>query len=137
MRPQYETVFALITLALTVPYFIGETYHYVAYVGIGNNFLGYFCDLITIALMLMGSIASLKNKNSSAAGWLAGAWGFAACLGYRAFMWRYEAFKAGRPTDLEPAYVIWVVGAMMVIAFIGFAYGLYIARPQDQNLLAN
>ena len=105
MRPQYETVFALITLALTVPYFIGETYHYVAYVGIGNNFLGYFCDLITIALMLMGSIASLKNKNGSAAGWLAGAWGFAACLGYRAFMWRYEAFKAGQPTDLEPAYV--------------------------------
>ena len=52
MRPPYETVFAVITLGLTVPYFIGETYHYVAYVGIGNNFLGYFCDLITIALML-------------------------------------------------------------------------------------
>ena len=51
MRPPYETVFAVITLGLTVPYFIGETYHYVAYVGIGNNFLGYFCDLITICLL--------------------------------------------------------------------------------------
>ena len=49
-------------------------------------------------------------------------------------MWRYEAFKASQLTDLEPAYVIWVVGAMMVIAFIAFAYALYIARPQDQNL---
>jgi len=135
MRPLHETVFALITLGLTLPYFIGETYHYVAYVGIGNNFLGYFCDLITIALMWLGSITSLKNKDRSAAGWLAGAWGFAACLGYRSFMWRYEALKDGQPTDLEPAYVIWVVGIMMVISFIAFAYSLYIARPQNHKVL--
>ena len=130
MRSPKETAFALITLVLTLPYFIGETYHYVAYVGFGNHFLGYLCDLITIALMWLGSIASLKNRDRSAAGWLAGAWGFAACLAYRSFMWRYEALQDGQSTDFEPTSVIWIVGGLVVISFIAFAYALYLARPQ-------
>ena len=130
MRSSKETNFALITLGLSIPYLIGETFHYFTYVGIGNYFLGYFCDLITIALMWLGSITSLKNRDISAAGWLAGAWGFASCLAYRSFMWRYEALQEGQTSDFEPTNTIWIVGGMMIISFIAFAYALYLARPQ-------
>ncbi len=130
MRSSKETTFALITLGLSIPYLIGETFHYITYVGIGKYFLGYFCDLITIALMWLGSITSLKNRDISAAGWLAGAWGFASCLGYRGFAWRYEALQDGQTSDLEPTNTIWIVGGMMIISFVAFAYSLYLARPQ-------
>lgn len=133
MRPPTETAFALITLVLSVPYLLGETCHYIAYVGFGNHFLGYLCDLITIALMWLGSITSLKNRGISAAGWLAGAWGFATCLAYRSFMWRFEAFQDGQTPDFEPTNTIWVVGGLMVISFIAFAYALYLARPQKAS----
>ena len=121
------------TLAMSIPYFIGETFHYVVYVGPWNYFLGYFCDLIAIALMLLASISSLKRRDISSSGWFAGAWGFAFCLAYRSFMWRYEALKSGNPTDTEPASVLWIIGIMMAISMVAFIFSLYLARPQERE----
>ena len=131
IRPKGETGLAWITLILSIPYLIGETYHYIAYVGFGNYFLGYFCDLITIALMWLGSVTSLRMRDRSASGWLAGAWGFAACLAYRAFTWRYEAVQQGESTGAEPSFTVWIIAGMGVISFMAFAYALYLARPRS------
>lgn len=132
MRQPGETRFAIFTLILSVPYLIGETYTYFAHVGFGQYFLGYFVDLIAIALMLMAGIASLRHKNRSAAGWLAGTWGFLACLNYRAFAWRYYELKDNGAIGTEPGAVFTILVVALVVTFGGFLYALFLSRPQQK-----
>lgn len=129
MRRAGETTFALFTLGLTVPYFLGETYSYFTYVGFGNYFLGYFVDLIAMALMLLASVASLRNKQSSAAGWLAAAWGFTACLNFRSFAWRYYEVKDSGSLGEEPTAVLYLLGGLLLLSFGALIYSLYLSRP--------
>lgn len=130
MRSRYETPFAIYTLIVAVPYFIGETYHYFAYVGFGNGVLNYAVDLIAIFLMLLGALASLRCKPASASGWLAAAWGFVACLNYRAFSWRYEEVAAGNSIESEPSSVLTILSVTLVTSFVALAIALYLARPR-------
>lgn len=129
MRRAEETPFALFTLCLTVPYFLGETYTYLAYVGFSNYFLGYFVDLIAMTLMLLASVASLRNKDSSAAGWLAAAWGFTACLNFRAFSWRYYEIKDSGTLGQEPTAILYILGGLLLLSFGALIYSLYLSRP--------
>ena len=129
MRSSFETPFAIYTLIVAVPYFIGETYHYFAYVGFGHGVLNYAVDLIAISLMLLGGVASLRCKPGSAAGWLAAAWGFVACLNYRAFSWRYEEVAAGNSIGTEPSSVLTILSVTLATSFIALAIALYLARP--------
>ena len=131
MRSSGETRFAILTIALSLPYFIGETYHYAAYVGFGQHFLGYFVDLIAIALMLLGGIASLRYKEKSAAGWLAAAWGFLACLNLRSFGWRYYEMQENGTTGNEPSYVITLLAFTLFLTFGGLIYALFLSRPRN------
>jgi len=129
-RSKYETPFAIYTLVVTIPYFLGETYHYFAYIGLGNGILNYLVDLIAMALMTLGSVASLRCRPGSASGWLAAAWGFVACLNYRAFSWRYEEVSAGNTIDTEPSSVLTILAVTLVTSFIALAIALYLARPR-------
>ena len=129
-RSNVETPLAVFTLVLLVPYAIGETYHYIVYIEPWNFFLGYFVDLIAMVLMLMGGVASLRVRPNSAAGWLAAAWGFAACLNLRAFSWRhYERIAEGQVSG-EPDYVYTLLLYSLLISFGSFAIALYCARPK-------
>lgn len=129
-RSSLETPLAIFTLVLLAPYAIGETYHYVAYVGVGNYFLGYFVDLIAMVLMLMGGVASLRVRPNSAAGWLAAAWAFTACLNLRAFSWRhYERIAEGQVSG-EPDMVYTILLYSFVTTFGALAVSLYCARPR-------
>ena len=130
MREKLETPLAIFTLVLLVPYAIGETYHYVAYVGLWNHFLGYFVDLIAMALMLLAGVASLKHRPGSAAGWLAAAWGFAACLNLRSFGWRHYERLAEGQIGGEPDYVYYVLFGTLFMSFGALAIALYLARPR-------
>lgn len=129
MREKLETPFAIYTLIVAVPYFLGETYHYFAFVGFGNGVLNYAVDLIAIFLMLLGGVASLRSKPVSASGWLAAAWGFVACLNYRAFSWRYEARQAG-DVVAEPSAMLGMLGVTLVISLVAFGFALYLSRPR-------
>ena len=132
-RSRLETPLAIFTLVLLVPYAIGETYHYFKYVGAWNHFLGYFVDLIAMALMLMAGMASFRVKPGSAGGWLAAAWGFAACLNLRAFGWRHsERIEQGTVSG-EPDYVYFILLGSLLISFGALAISLYLARPQKPN----
>jgi hypothetical protein len=132
MRERLETPFAIFTLFVTLPYLAAETYHYVRYVGVGNGVLGYAVDLIAMALLLLGSIASLRNRSRSAAGWLAAAWGFTACLNYRAFAWRYEA-NAAEETVAEPSSVLTILAVTLAFSFVALFVSLYLARPKTSD----
>ena len=132
MRPAGETRFAIFTLCLTVPYFLGETYFTYVFIGFDKYILGYLVDLIAIALMLLASLASLKNKQSSAAGWLAAAWGFVACLNFRSFSWRYYEIQENGALETEPTAILYVLGALLALSFAALIYSLFLSRPIRQ-----
>lgn len=129
MRERGEAPFAIFTLIVAVPYFLGETYHYFAFVGFGNDVLNYVSDLIAIFLMVLAGRASLRCRPASASGWLAAAWGFVACLNYRAFSWRYEARQAGDVVG-EPSGMLGMLGVTLAISFVAFGFALYLSRPR-------
>ena len=129
-RSRFETPLAIFTLVVLVPYAIGETYHYVVYVGLWNSFLGYLVDLIAMTLMLLGGVASLRVRPNSAAGWLAAAWAFSACLNMRAFSWRhYERIAEGQVGG-EPDTVYTILLYSFISTFGALAVALYCARPR-------
>ena len=130
MRPAGETKFAIFTLCLIPPYFLGETYYTYAFIGFDTYILDYIVDLIVMALLLLASVASLKHKQSSAAGWLAAAWGFAACLNYRAFTWRYYEFQDSGTIGREPSAILYLIGGAMILTFGALIYSLYLSRPR-------
>ena len=132
MRRRGETALALFTVALVVPYFIGETWHYFAYVGWGNYVLGYAVDIICMALMLLGGVTSLRLRKrwGSASGWLSAAWGFAACLNYRGFAWRYQSYQETGAVTGEPATFLYILGAVLFLSFGALFYALYLSRPE-------
>lgn len=64
----------------------------------GQTFTGYLPDLIAVTLLLVGGYLTIKNPN--AVGILCGAWGFACCLHYRSWAWRFNEVMAGTSTEL-------------------------------------
>ena len=125
MRSRYETGFAIFSIISALIHFAGETYVHVTY---GQSFLGYFIDLITITLLTIAGVASLRVRPYSASGWLAGAWGVAFCLAYRAFAWRYQVPVEERGG--EPAIILNILMGTLVVATIAFLIALWMARPR-------
>lgn len=127
MRSSIETPFAVFTLTTALVHFAGETYYHVT---LGQPLPSYIVDLISIGLMLIGATASLRYRAGSAAGWLAAAWGFALCLNYRSFFWRWQDLQAeGAIGNGEPDAVIKILGVTLTIAALSFAISMVIARP--------
>lgn len=128
MRSKLETPFAIFTLITAFNHFAGETYYHVT---LGQPLPAYIVDLISIGLMLLGSVYSLKDRTGSAAGWLAAAWGFALCLNYRSFFGRYEKLSQEiANSNGEPDIVIKILGVTLAIAAISFIFSMYLASPQ-------
>lgn len=84
-------------------------------------------DVIAVALLLWAGFAGLRGP---AAGLLAGAWGFTACLAWRVFFWRLEDLltDAGRRGE-EPDWFLCLVGCELLVALAAFAASLWLVRP--------
>ena len=96
---------------------------------IGQAVSAYVVDLIANALMLLAAGASLTNREISASGWLAGAWGFAFCLNYRSFFGRLRLQSEGTQLE-EPSAVLTILGVTLVIAALAFLFSMWLARPR-------
>jgi hypothetical protein len=127
MRSSLETPFAIFTLSTALIHFTGETYYHVT---LGQPLPSYIVDLISIGLMLIGAATSLWNRTGSAAGWLAAAWGFAFCLNYRSFFWRWQELQAeGAISNGEPDAVIKILGVTLTLAAVSFLVAMFLAKP--------
>ena len=123
-----ERAIAIFTLVLTLPYFVLETWHFVLY---GSSIPMVVVDYILMSLFVMASYVSLSNKWESGAGLLCGAWGFALCLNWRSFFWRWEELKAQQLNVSEPIeQVASVLGVTLILSAVMFALTLKLAWPK-------
>ena len=72
-----ETVLAWFSLMGAFVHFVMETLYHFKF---GQFLPLLIVDYIAVALLVYAAVLSLRVQPSSAAGMLAGAWGFAACL---------------------------------------------------------
>jgi hypothetical protein len=82
--------FAAFSIAMGCVHFVLETLFTVQY---GQSLTGLLPDYIAVALLLWAGVSVRKHVHY--VGLLWGAWGFALCLHYRAWAWRFEAVLAG------------------------------------------
>ena len=97
--------FSIFTIFIALVHFILETLFTIKF---GQTFTGYLPDLIAVALLITGGYLTIKDSN--AIGLLCGAWGFAFCLHYRSWAWRFDDVIDGTATEL-------VETTMYVLAF--------------------
>ena len=123
-----ERGLAIYTLLSAAVHFTLETYHYVQY---GSFLPMLIVDYICITLFVFASYVALSSRFGSAAGLLCGAWGFAFCLNYRAFFWRYEELLKGSPQGVEPMEVVAsILGVTLIISGCVFLLTLWMAFPR-------
>jgi hypothetical protein len=109
-----ETILARFTLAALVIYFPAETWFSWPY-GLTCPF--YLVDLIAMILMLWGALHSLRARPRCAPAILCGAYGWAACNGWRATFGRISELREGGSLDFG-ACELWCVGAATTLALI-------------------
>lgn len=130
MRDRSEFLLAALTLAAAVAHFVLETYFHVRW-GQPLSFL--LVDYISVALMLFAAANSFRVRPRSAAGLLAGAWGFAFCLAYRATFDRIERLRIGAsPENGEPIAVLMILAPVLAIAGAIFAWAFWLAYRQTR-----
>ena len=81
-------------------------------------------DYIAVALLVYAAVLSLRLQPSSAAGMLAGAWGFAACLAYIAFFVFYQRYLQSQGSF----FMVVVLGVALLAAFVAFLVSLLLVR---------
>lgn len=111
--------FARLTIGLAVIHLALETFYTFRF---GQSFVGYLPDYVSVALMIFGGRLALQNINAT--GVLCGAWGFALCLHYRGWAWRFEAGYHGLPLQEGQAMVEALLGASMLISLLCFLVAL-------------
>lgn len=126
LRSRFETPLAIATLILAALYVIMEAYYQIAS---DQSWLGYSIDLIAQFLMIGAAVTSLRIRPRSAAGWLAGAWGFALCLNFRAFAWRFQANQDGTLPEME-VWALMLLGGVLGLSAALFALSMALARPK-------
>jgi hypothetical protein len=97
---------------------------------IGQTFTGYLPDLIVVTLLLVGGYLTIKNPN--AVGILCGAWGFACCLHYRSWAWRFNDVMEGTSTELVETTMT-VLAVTMPISVIAFGVTLTACLPKHRR----
>ena len=80
---------------IAILHFTLETFYTLRF---GQTVAGYLPDLIAVSLLVVGATLTLKDFN--AIGILCGAWGFAFCLHYRSWAWRFDDVMDGSATEL-------------------------------------
>ena len=123
-QPQFVVTFSKLTIFFACVHFILETLHAIVF---GQSFLGLLPDYIAVGLMISGGFAAMRNDD--AIGILCGAWGFAFCLHYRSWAWRYEAFPDGMATPVNEG-TMYVLGATLFISALSFLITLILCAPK-------
>jgi hypothetical protein len=121
--------FSIFTIFIALIHFTLETLFTIKF---GQTIVGYLPDLIAVSLLITGGY--LTNKDSSAIGILSGAWGFAFCLHYRSWAWRFDDVIAGTATQLVET-TMYVLAFTMPISIISFIISLIFCLPKNRNKL--
>jgi hypothetical protein len=91
-------------------------------------------DYIAVALLLFAGRLFLRHANTAAAGLLAGAWGFTACLLYRVFFGRLDEVLAEGGTSLgEPDWFLVLLGAEFAVVAASFAAAMYLVHQRGKT----
>ena len=90
----------------------------------GQTIAGYLPDLIAVALLITAGYLTIKDSN--AIGILCGAWGFAFCLHYRSWAWRFDDVIDGTATELVETTMYCV-----------YAYSCHYSTSNSINVFAN
>ena len=100
----------------------------------GQTVAGYLPDLIAVSLLVVGATLTLKDFN--AIGILCGAWGFAFCLHYRSWAWRFDDVMDGSATELIET-TMYVLAFTMPISIVSFVITLLWCLPKNRSKLPN
>jgi hypothetical protein len=83
-------------------------------------------DYIAVALLLYTGLTFLRRPGTAAAGLLAGAWGFTACLLYRVLFSRVDELLAKGGTRIgEPDWFLVLLGVEFLLVGGAFAGSMY------------
>ena len=121
--------FSIFTIFIALVHFTLETLFTIKF---GQTIAGYFPDLIAVALLIAAGHLTIKNSN--AIGILCGAWGFAFCLHYRSWAWRFDDVIDGTATELVET-TMYVLAFTMPISIISFIITLILCLPKNRNKL--
>jgi hypothetical protein len=106
-------------------HFLLETFYTISF---GQHWLGLVPDYIANFLMLMGAYCVFQNVKSI--GVLCGAWGFAFCLNYRAWAWRFQEILENTSSDLIDNTVL-MLSFALVVSFVSFVVSLWFCLPSQ------
>ena len=87
-------------------------------------------DYIAVALCTISGLMVLKNIK--AVGFLCGAWGFAFCLHYRSWAWRFDIFLSETSTPLIDNTMYFLLYTMP-ISIVAFVISLIICYPKNND----
>ena len=121
--------FSIFTIFIALVHFILETLFTIKF---GQTFTGYLADLIAVALLITSGYLTIKVSN--AIGLLCGAWGFAFCLHYRSWAWRFNDVIDATATELVET-TMYVLAFTMPITIISFILTLIMCLPKNRNKL--
>ena len=121
--------FSIFTIFIALVHFTLETLFTIKF---GQTFTGYLPDLIAVALLITGGYLTIKDSN--AIGLLCGAWGFAFCLHYRSWAWRFNDVIDATATELVET-TMYVLAFTMPISIISFILTLIMCLPKNRNKL--
>ena len=121
--------FSIFTIFIALIHFTLETLFTIKF---GQTIAGYLPDLIAVALLITAGYLTIKD--SSAIGILSGAWGFALCLHYRSWAWRFDDVIDGTATQLVET-TMYVLAFTMPISIISFIITLIFCLPKNRNKL--
>ena len=118
--------FAIFTISIALVHFVLETLYTIKF---GQTWAGLLPDYIAVSLMWSGGIIALKNIKG--VGILCGAWGFAFCLHYRSWAWRFDDVINGTATTLVEN-TMYVLVYTMPISIVSFIISLIICFPKTK-----
>ena len=121
--------FSIFTIFIALIHFSLETLYTLRF---GQTIVGYLPDLIAVALLITGGYLTIKD--SSAIGILCGAWGFAFCLHYRSWAWRFDDVINGTATELVQI-TMHVLAFTMPISIVTFINTLILCLPKNRTKL--
>ena len=121
--------FSIFTIFIALVHFTLETLFKIKF---GQTIAGYLPDLIAVALLITAGYLTIWV--SSAISFLCGAWGFAFCLHYRSWAWRFDDVIDGTATELIET-TMYVLAFTMPISLISFIVTLILCLPKNRNKL--
>ena len=119
--------FSTFTIIIALVHFVLETFYTYLF---GQTWASLLPDYIAVALCTISGLMVLKNIK--AVGFLCGAWGFAFCLHYRSWAWRFDNFLSGTSTPLIDN-TMYVLLYTMPISIVAFVISLIICYPKNND----